>query len=61
MLPNLQLVLFFVYLIIESFKKILMCRFAMDSIVIDCTTVISNTLNKVADCMELRVVEDWSI
>ncbi len=60
MLPNLRLVLFFVRPIIESFKKVLMGRLAMGSIVVYRTTIIPNTLNKVADCMELRVVKGWS-
>ncbi len=37
-----------------------MDRFAMGSIVVYRTTIIPNTLNKVADCMELRVVKGWS-
>ena len=59
MLPNLQLVLFFVCSVVESFKKVLMRRLAMGSIVVYCTTIIPNKLNKVADCMKLRVVKDW--
>ncbi len=56
-LPNLRLVLFFVRFIVESFKKVLMSRLAIGSIVVYRTTIIPNTLNKVVDCMELRVVK----
>ena len=56
-LPNLQLVFFFVCLIIESFKKILIRRLAIGSIVVYCTIIILNILNKTADCIELRVIK----
>ena len=52
MLPNLQLVLFFVCLIVESFKKVLIRRLTISNIVVYCTTIIPNTLNKVADLHE---------
>ncbi len=58
-LPNLQIVHFFVCPIIESFKKILICRLAMSSIVVYCTIIIPNILNKMADCIELRIVKSW--
>ena len=58
--PNLQYVLFLVRLVIESFKKVLMRCLAIGSIIVYRTTIIPNTLNIVADCMELRVVKDWS-
>lgn len=61
MLPNLRLVLFFISFIIESFKKIFICRFTMNSIVVYYTTIIFNTLNKIADCIKLRRVKDWLI
>ena len=61
MLPNLQLVFFFVCFIIKNFKKALMRHLAMGSIVVYSTTIISNILNKMVDCMELRVVESWLI
>ncbi len=60
MLSNLQVVLLFVCPIVERFKKVLMRRLAMSSIVVYRTTIILNTLNKGADCMELRVVKGWS-
>ena len=60
MLPNLRVVLFFVCPIIESFKKVFMRRLAMGNIVVYYTTKIPNILDKVANCMELRVVKGWS-
>ena len=61
MLPNLQVVLFFVCPIVESFKKLLMRCLPMGSIVVYCTIIILNIVNKMANCMELRVVKGWSI
>ena len=58
-LPNLHLVLFLVCPIIESFKKLLMRRLAMGSIVVYYTTIILNTLNKATNCMKVRVVKGW--
>ncbi len=60
MLSNLRIVLLFVYPIVERFKKVFIRRLAIGSIVVYRTTIIPNTLNKVADCMELRVVKVWS-
>lgn len=57
MQPNLRLMLFFVYLVIESFKKILMRHLAMGSFIVYLTNIISNTMIKIADCMELKVVK----
>ena len=59
-LPNLQVVLFFVRLIVKNLKKIFMHRLAMGSIIVYYTTIILNILDKVANCMELRVVKGWS-
>ena len=59
MLLNLQVILFFVCPIIKRFKKVFMYRLAMDNIVVYCTTIIPNTLNKVANCMEFKVVKGW--
>ena len=58
-LPNLRVILFFVCPIIESFKKILMRRLAMGSIVVYHTIIIPNTLDKEANCIELKVVKSW--
>ena len=60
MLPNLRVVLFFVRPVVESFKKVFMRRLAMGNIVVYRTTIIPNILDKVANCMELRVVKGWS-
>ena len=60
MLLNLQLVLFFVCLIVESLKKVLMCYLTMGNTMVYRTTIILNTMNKVVDCMEFKVVEGWS-
>ena len=60
-LSNLQVVFFFVCPIIEHFKKVLMYCLAIDSIIVYCTTIIPNTLNKVANCIEFTVVKGWSI
>ena len=58
-LPNLELVLFVVCLVVKSFKKVLMLRLTIGSIIVYHTTIIPNTLNKVANCIEFRVVKDW--
>ena len=60
MLVNLQVVLFFVCPIVENFKKVFICRLTMSNIVVYRTTIIPNTLNKVANCIEVRVVKGWS-
>ena len=59
MLPNLELVFFFICFIVENFKKVFICRLAMGNIVIYHTTIILNILYKVADYIEFRVVEGW--
>ena len=58
-LSNLQVVLFFVYLIIEGFKKVFMYHFAMGNIIVYRTTIISNIFNKVANYIEPRIVKRW--
>ena len=60
-LPNLPLVFFFVCCVVERFKKLHIHHLAMGSIVVYCTTIIPNTLNKVTDCIKLRVAKDWLI
>ena len=57
MLPNLLLIYFFVCSIVENFKKVFMRHLAIGSIVIYRTTIIPNTLNEMADYIELRVVK----
>ena len=58
-LSNLQVVFLFVYLIVECFKKVFIRYLTMGSIVVNCITIIPNTLNKMANCIELRVVKSW--
>lgn len=48
---------FFVYLITENLKKRLMYCLFMGSIVVYHTTIILNTLNKVPDYIELKIVK----
>lgn len=49
MLPNLQLLHFFVCPIIENFKKVFMHHLAMSSIIVYHITIIPNTLNTMAN------------
>lgn len=60
MLLNLKHILFLFGFIIESFKKIFIRRFSINNIIIYRNTIILNTLNKVAYCIELKVVKIWS-
>ena len=57
-LPNLQIVLFFDCFIIKSFKKIFIYYFAMSNIVVYHTIINPNTSNKLANCIELKIVKD---
>lgn len=61
MLLNLRFILFFIFLFIETFKKVLMRCFAITNIIIYCTTIIPNILKKIADYIELMVVKSWLI
>ena len=54
MMLNLQLVFFFVCLVVESFKKIFIRHLVMCNIVVYYTTIIPNIANKMTDCMETR-------
>ena len=58
MLSDLQIVLFFVCLIVKSFKKIFMYYFAISYIIIYCITIILNILDMITNCIEFRVVEN---
>ena len=60
MLPHLQVVLFFVCFIVETFERIFMRRLAMGCVIINCTTIILNAMDKVANIIKFRVVEGWS-
>ena len=57
MLPDLQVVLFFVCPIIESLEKIFMCCLAVGCVIIYRTAIIPNALDKLANCIEFKVVE----
>lgn len=57
-LPNLQVVLFFIYFVLENLKKILIHHFAIGRIIVYYTTIIPNILNQVVDNIELRIVKD---
>lgn len=48
---------FFIGLIVESFKKIFMRYFIISNIIVYYTIVILNILDKVANCIEIRVVK----
>lgn len=60
MLSNLRVVLLFICPIIESFNKVFIRHLPIDSIVVYCTTIIANTPDKIAHCMQLGVVKNWS-
>ncbi len=60
MMPELQVVLFFSYPIVESLDKIFRRYFAMDCVIIYRITIIANILDKVVNCMEFMIVEGWS-
>ncbi len=57
MLPDLQVVLFFISPIVESFEKVFIHRFAMGYVLIYHTTIIPNTPDKMTNCVEFRIVE----
>lgn len=48
---------FLVCLIVESFKKVLICHLVIGSIVVYRIPIIPNILNKVVNYVELRVVK----
>lgn len=56
-IPNLQLVFFFVYSMIENFKKVFIYYLTIGNIMIYHTTTISNILNKITDYVKFRVVK----
>ena len=57
MLSNLQIILLFVFPIVQRFKKVFMHRLAMDNIVFYRITIISNILNKMANYIKLKIVK----
>lgn len=58
-LPNLQVILFLMIFDVKSFQKVFMCRLAIGCIIIYCTTIILNILEKIVHYMELKVVKSW--
>ena len=56
-LSDLQVVLFFVCFIVESFVKVFMHCLIVGCIIIYCTILILNILDKMANYIEFRVVE----
>lgn len=59
MLANLQVILFSICFVLKNFEKVFICCHTMSCIVVYCTTIIPNTLNKVANCIKLRLVKSW--
>ena len=57
MLSNLRVVLFFVYSIVESFEKVFMRHLTMGYVIIYCTNINPNVLDKIANYIEFRVVK----
>lgn len=55
-MQNLQLILFFIYLFIERFKKVFIHCFTICFIIIDCTTISFNIFDKIGYIMELWIV-----
>ncbi len=58
-LLDLRVVLFFVCFIIESFEKVFIHSLIMGYVILYHITKISNILDKVANCIEFRIVESW--
>ncbi len=58
-LLDLQVILFFIYLIVESFEKVFMYYLIVGCLIIYHITIISNALNKIANCVKFRVIETW--
>lgn len=61
MLSNLQVILFFNYLVINSVEKILIYYLAIGNIIVYCTIIILNLSNKVTNYIILRIVNSWLI
>ncbi len=59
MLPDLQVGLFYVCPIVESFDKLFMRRLTVGCVIIYRITIIPNVLDKVVNCIECRVVQSW--
>ena len=57
MLPNLQLIVFFIHFIIENFEKVFIYYLIINNIIVYCIIIIPNILNKLADWIKFRVVK----
>ena len=55
-LTDLQVIFFFIYFVIKNFEKVFICHHAVGYIIIYCNTIISNTLDKMASIIELKIV-----
>lgn len=58
MLPNLQLILFFVCFIVKNLKKILIRHLAIGIIMVYYTIINLNILNKIVDYIKFKKVKD---
>ena len=58
-LSNLQLLFFFVCLIVKRFEKVFIRYLAISYIVVYYTTIILNAVNKVANYMEFQIFKGW--
>lgn len=61
MMPNFRIIFFFICLVIKRFKKIFMSWLAVNYILVYRTIIILNALDKMANCMKLKIVKDWLI
>lgn len=61
MLPNLQVVVLFIYLVIKSFEKIFMRHLIMGYIIVYYITIIPNIFDNMVHSMEFHIVKSWSI
>ena len=57
MLLNMQVILLFIYFIVKNFKKVFIYYFIVDYIIIYRTIIISNILDQIASCMELKIAK----
>lgn len=57
MLPNLQLIIFFIDFILKIFKIVLIYHFIINNLIVYYIAIISNTLNKIVNNIKLKVVK----
>ena len=60
-LLNLQVIFFLIYFFVEYFKKIFICHFVMNNIIVYHTIIILNILNKMVNYIKLKIVKNWLI